>query len=173
VRGLDYYTKTVFEFVSGQIGAQGTVCGGGRYDGLVEELGGQPTPALGFGMGIERLLLVLDAAKAEMPDPVCCDIYFANMGEAAALKAFQLCGQLRQEGFYAECDLMGRSLKAQMKYANKIGARYSMVLGDSEIESGKANLKNMATGEQVEMEIGEGFAGRVYDLMANAAYNEL
>lgn len=173
VRGLDYYTKTVFEFVSEQIGAQGTVCGGGRYDGLVEELGGQPTPALGFGMGIERLLLVLQAAGAEMPDPVTCDIYFANMGEAAALKAFELCGSLRQSGFYAECDVMGRSLKAQMKYANKIGARYSMVLGDSEIESGRANLKNMATGEQTEVDIGDDFADIIYDMMANAAYNEL
>ena len=173
VRGLDYYTKTVFEFVSAQIGAQGTVCGGGRYDGLVEELGGQPTPALGFGMGIERLLLVLAAAEAEMPDPVTCDIYFANMGDAAALKAFELCGSLRQSGFYAECDVMGRSLKAQMKYANKIGARYTMVLGDSEIETGKANLKNMATGEQTEVTIGEDFADIIYDMMANAAYNEL
>ncbi|MBQ8670375.1 MAG: histidine--tRNA ligase [Oscillospiraceae bacterium] len=173
VRGLDYYTKTVFEFVSGQIGAQGTVCGGGRYDGLVEELGGQHTPALGFGMGVERLLLVLDAATAEMPDPVTCDIYLANMGEAAALKAFELCGQLRQAGFYAECDLMGRSLKAQMKYANKLNARYSMVLGDSEIETGKANLKNMSTGEQTEVEIGDDFSDIIYDMMANAAYNEL
>jgi len=172
VRGLDYYTKTVFEFVSGQIGAQGTVCGGGRYDGLVEELGGAPTPALGFAMGLERLLLVLEAGKAEFPDPVGCDVYFASMGQAAALKAIRLCGALRREGICAQCDLMNRSVKAQMKYANKLGARYTMVLGDDELASGSARLKNMATGEETTLAIGDDFSDLLARLMANAAYTQ-
>lgn len=170
VRGLDYYTKTVFEFVSDKIGAQGTVCGGGRYDGLVEELGGAPTPALGFGMGLERLLLVMEAIGAPIPEPESCDIYIAAMGDAAALRAFELTGRLRGEGFFAECDLMGRSLKAQMKYANKIGAKYSLVLGDNELAEGKAQLKNMATGEATLIPLGDGFVEAVAEQMMQTAY---
>ena len=170
VRGLDYYTKTVFEFVSDKIGAQGTVCGGGRYDGLVEELGGAPTPALGFGMGLERLLLVMEAMGAPIPEPESCDIYIAAMGDAAALRAFELTGRLRGEGFFAECDLMGRSLKAQMKYANKIGAKYSLVLGDNELAEAKAQLKNMATGEAITVPLGEDFVEAVAEQMMKTAY---
>ena len=170
VRGLDYYTKTVFEFVSDKIGAQGTVCGGGRYDGLVEELGGAPTPALGFGMGLERLLLVMEAIGAPIPEPESCDIYIAAMGDAAALRAFELTGRLRGEGFFAECDLMGRSLKAQMKYANKISAKYSLVLGDNELAEGKAQLKNMATGEATLIPLGDGFVEAVAEQMMQTAY---
>ena len=153
VRGLDYYTRTVFEFVSGDIGAQATVCGGGRYDGLLEQMGSQATPALGFAMGVERLLMVLESQNAEMPEPSKCELYIAPMGEKAALKAAWLCETLRDEGFEALYDIVGRGLKAQMRYANKIGALYTIVLGDSELEEGKARLKCMETGEEKEIEL--------------------
>lgn len=163
VRGLDYYTKTVFEFVSNDLGAQSTVCGGGRYDGLIEQLGGPKTPGLGFGMGLERLLLVLEAQGIEVPEERACELYIANIGEAAGLKAGELTNALRREGFFVECDSMGRSLKAQMKYADKIGARMSMVLGDDELANGKARLKNMATGEVKELKFEE-LSDALYDL---------
>ncbi len=153
VRGLDYYTRTVFEFVSGDIGAQATVCGGGRYDGLLEQMGSQPTPALGFAMGVERLLMVLENQEAELPKPSECDIYIAPMGDAASIKAAMLCEELRAEGFEALCDVVGRGLKAQMRYANKIGALYTVVLGDSELENGRAKLKCMETGDETEIEL--------------------
>ena len=155
VRGLDYYTRTVFEFVSNQIGAQGTVCGGGRYDGLVEELGGPHTPSLGFAMGTGRLLMLLEAQGIELPKPGACEIYIAPMGENAALEAMRIVSELRSNGISAQTDVAGRSLKAQMKYADKIGARYTMVLGDNEIEQGKANLKNMDKGEVTEIELAD------------------
>ena len=155
VRGLDYYTKTVFEFLSGDIGAQSAVCAGGRYDGLIEELGGNPMPALGFAAGIERLLLTLDAQGIEIPAPAPCDIYIGSMGEDAHKRASQLCNTLRKAGMYAEFDVVGRGLKAQMKYANKIGAKFSMVLGDDEIAGGSAKLKNMDNGEQNEISLEE------------------
>lgn len=165
VRGLDYYTRTVFEFISTDIGAQGTIFGGGRYDGLVSELGGKATPALGFGMGIERLLLVIQAQGIEIPAPKECDLYIGSMGEMANQKACELTKKLRDEGFYVECDLMDRSVKAQMKYANKISAKLSMVLGDSELESGKANIKDMTGGEQREIEFDSELANMLYDAM--------
>lgn len=155
VRGLDYYSRTVFEFVSTEIGAQGTVCGGGRYDGLVEELGGPHTPALGFGMGIERLLLLLKAQNIEIPEPSSCDLYIAPMGDAASLEAMKIVSELRANGVSAQTDVVGRSLKAQMKFADKIGAKYTMVLGDNEIAEGKAKIKNMATGEANEAELAD------------------
>ncbi len=155
VRGLDYYSRTVFEFVSTEIGAQGTVCGGGRYDGLVEELGGPHTPALGFGMGIERLLLLLKAQNIEIPEPSGCDLYIAPMGDAASLEAMKIVSDLRSNGVSAQTDVVGRSLKAQMKFADKIGAKYTMVLGDNEIAEGKAKIKNMATGEASETELAD------------------
>lgn len=148
VRGLDYYTRTVFEFVSEEIGAQGTVCGGGRYDGLLEELGGKPMPACGFGLGLERLLLVMEKQNAPVPLRRGCDIYLASMGEAANLEAARLACDLRNEGMSAQFDTVGRGLKAQMKYADKIGARYTVVLGDDELAAKKAQLKNMADGTQ-------------------------
>lgn len=153
VRGLDYYTKTVFEFISGDIGAQSTVCGGGRYDGLMEDLGGNPMPALGFALGIERLLLTLDAQGIEIPAPAPCDIYIAPMGDQAARRAFALCAALRTAGVHAECDVVGRGLRAQMKYADKIAASYSMVLGDNELAENTAKLKNMSTGEQTDVSL--------------------
>ena len=153
VRGLDYYTKTVFEFVSTEIGAQGTVCGGGRYDGLVEEIGGNHTPALGFAMGMERLLMLMEAQGIEFPAEDKCDLYIASMGENATLKASQIASDVRGNGMHAQFDIVGRSVKAQMKYANKIGAAYTVVLGDSEIEAGVAKVKNMTDGSETEMNI--------------------
>ncbi|MBQ7838611.1 MAG: histidine--tRNA ligase [Clostridia bacterium] len=155
VRGLDYYTRTVFEFVSNDIGAQGTVCGGGRYDGLIEELGGPHTPSLGFGMGTGRLLMLLEAQGIEFPEPSGCDIYIAPMGENASYEAAAIVADLRAGGINAQTDVVGRSLKAQMKYADKIGAKYTMVLGDDEVASGKAKVKNMDSGESTEFELSE------------------
>lgn len=158
VRGLDYYTKTVFEFVTDFIGAQGTVCGGGRYDGLIEELGGKHLPSLGFAMGIERLLMLMDKQGIEIPKPSTCDLYVAVMGEKASLKSFEIIKAVRSCGLIAETDTVGRGLRAQMKYADKIGAKFSMVLGDNEIEQGKAVIKNMSSGEQTEIVLDDTFA---------------
>lgn len=153
VRGLDYYTRTVFEFVSKEIGAQGTVCGGGRYDGLLEELGGKPMPACGFAMGMERLLLLMEAQKTELPARRGCDIFLASMGDKANHEAARLATDLRNEGLAAQFDTVGRSLKAQMKFADKLGAQYTVVLGDTELETRKASLKNMRDGTQREIEL--------------------
>ena len=153
VRGLDYYTRTVFEFVSVDIGAQSTVCGGGRYDGLIGQMGGPQTPSLGFAMGIERLMMVLSAQNAEMPEVPTCDLFIATLGENAGLKASALCRILRDEGYKAQTDICGRGLKAQMKYADKIGAKFTLVLGDNEVESGKATLKNMSNSEAREINL--------------------
>lgn len=150
VRGLDYYTRTVFEFVSTGIGAQGTVCGGGRYDGLVSKLGGNEMPALGFGSGIERMLLVMEAEGAEIPNTKATDLFIAAIGEKAGMEAQVLLSGLRKLGISAQRDLCGKGLKAQMKYAGKIGARYSIVIGDDEITSKKVRIKDMDSGEQTE-----------------------
>ena len=155
VRGLDYYTRTVFEFVSGDIGAQSTVCGGGRYDGLIGQMGGPKTPSLGFAMGIERLMMVLSAQNAELPKAPTCDLFIATLGENAILKASALCRLLRDEGYKVQTDICGRGLKAQMKYADKIGAKFSLVLGDNEVESGKATLKNMSNSAEKEIALAE------------------
>ncbi len=148
VRGLDYYTRTVFEFVSTAIGAQGTVCAGGRYDGLIAQLGGPQTPAVGFAAGLERLILLMENTSVPFrPQPVPA-IYLAGMDEPTRQKAFALAGSLRAAGIAAECDVMERSVKAQMKYADKIGARYVAVIGETELADGAANVKNMADGSQ-------------------------
>ncbi len=173
VRGLDYYTKTVFEFISTDLGAQATVCGGGRYDGLVEQLGGDPTKALGFAVGLERLLLIMDAQGVTIPTPEVCDLYIASIGEDASIKACELTNMLRAEGFYIECDLMDRGVKAQMKYANKIGAKYSMVIGDSELESKKARLKDMTSGEEIEVALDESLTKKLYDITLSGQINKL
>ena len=174
VRGLDYYTKTVFEFVTTSIGAQGTICGGGRYDGLIEELGGPATPALGFGMGLERLLLTLRNQNAEplaKPDP--CYLYIVPMGEKAADKVLWLTALLKRDGISAQTDVMGRSLRAQMKYADKIGARFTMVIGDNELENNEAVLKNMKTGETINMKLDESFSESFFDIeIADRLANE-
>ncbi len=172
VRGLDYYTRTVFEFVSGDIGAQSTVCGGGRYDGLISQMGGPQTAALGFAMGLERLMLVLESQKTQLPEEPKCDIYFAPMGENAKLKATELCAALRAEGFCVLTDICGRGLKAQMKYADKIGARFTAVIGDNEIENGNIKLKNMKTGEETELDLNN-LTDAVYSVVLSASVEEL
>ncbi len=153
VRGLDYYTKTVFEFISNDIGAQGTVCGGGRYDRLVDEIGGKHVPAVGFGAGMERLIIVRDAEKNALLPPATRDIFIGYRGEAAMMEAFKLVHELRQEGISAESDHLQRSIKAQMKYANKINARYSMIIGESELEERNVKLKEMESGDEVTIPI--------------------
>lgn len=149
VRGLDYYSKSVFEIISGPF----TVCGGGRYDGLVEELGGKPCPAIGFGLGIERLLIRLAETGVEIPDENKLDLYIVPLGENAQMKAQRLAFDLRTAGVRVDTDHMKRGLKPQMKYADKLGAKYTLVLGDNEIESGSANIKNMETGEQTSVQL--------------------
>ncbi|MCL2057085.1 MAG: histidine--tRNA ligase [Oscillospiraceae bacterium] len=163
VRGLDYYTKTVFEFISDKIGSQATVCGGGRYDVLIEQMGGPPTPGLGFGMGLDRILMVMEENGADFPVPRTCDIYIGSMGEDEGIKALALSCHLRREGFIAHCDTMGRSVKAQMKYANKIGARFSCIIGSNELETGKLSVKDMQTGEAQAVPLDEkALAGFLY-----------
>lgn len=142
VRGLDYYTRTVFEFICDDIGAQSTICGGGRYDGLMEEIGGSHLPACGFALGITRLLPTVTLPEKKK-GPI---LYIAPMGEDASLWAVSQIQKLRDKGLYAETDTVGRSLKAQMKYADKIGAAYTLVLGDNELQSGRATLKSMSDG---------------------------
>lgn len=164
VRGLDYYTKTVFEFVSGDLGAQSTVCGGGRYDGLVEQMGGDPTPGLGFAIGLERLLLIMEAQGVKIPEPEPCTVFIASRGDKAGVEAGTLTNTLRNEGFYAECDLMERSVKAQMKYANKIGAQFTMVLGDDELAGGTAKLRDMQTGKEKEIAYRTDLVQTLYDI---------
>ena len=146
VRGLDYYTRTVFEFVSTSIGAQGTVCGGGRYDGLIAELGGGNVPAIGFAAGLERLLLLMDNTSVPFPEPPVPEIYLAGMDDETRARAFEIANSLRFRGIAAECDLMSRSVKAQFKYADKLGAKYVAVIGGSELESGSVNIKKMSDG---------------------------
>lgn len=172
VRGLDYYTKTVFEFVTDFIGAQGTVCGGGRYDGLIEELGGKHLPSLGFAMGMERLLMLMDKQGIEIPKPSSCDLYVATMGDKAKEKAFSLIKSVRDCGLIAETDVVGRGLRPQMKYADKIGAKFSLVLGDNEIEQNSAEVKNMTTGEKTTLALDETFAEKfsILQLTANEAF---
>ncbi len=151
VRGLDYYTRTVFEFVAEGIAAQSTVCGGGRYDGLVESLGGPALSGIGFGMGITRVIMAMEKEGVRPLSPVTPRLYIASLGERATVEALRITERLRREGYFVECDLVGRSLKAQMKYANKLGADYTLILGDSEIDSGKAQLRDMKNSEQREV----------------------
>jgi histidyl-tRNA synthetase len=148
VRGLDYYTKTAFEFVSAGIGAQGTVCGGGRYDRLIEELGGPPTPGVGFGLGIERLLLVAEAAGISIPQPRGTDVYIAFLGDAARLAGLSLLRRLRAAGLRAEMDGPAQSLKGQFKRADRLGARHTVIIGEDELAENAVLLKDMVSGEQ-------------------------
>jgi histidyl-tRNA synthetase len=172
VRGLDYYTKTVFEFVSNSIGAQGTVCGGGRYDGLVEELGGQHTPSLGFAMGIERLMLLMEAQGCEFPEAEKPDLFIVALGEKATLKAVEIAKDMREEGFSSLLDLNQRSVRAQMKYADKLGAKFNVVIGDNEVEAKTAKLKNMQTGEETEINI-DTFVSGFYSISLNEQLADL
>ena len=173
VRGLDYYTKTVFEFVTTDIGAQGTVCGGGRYDGLIEQMGGKPTPAMGFAMGLERLILTMESQGCDFEEPKSCDLYIAPMDESAVPLTMQLGQQLRISGYQVEYDVMQRGLKAQMKYANKIGASFVMVLGGNELAEKKAKLKNMETGEQTEIALDETFEENFDDIAVQYMFHDI
>ncbi len=155
VRGLDYYTKTAFEFVTNSLGAQGTVCGGGRYDNLVEEVGGPPIPGVGFGLGKERLLMLMEANGVEIPKPADCDIFIATMGEAAKLYGQKLLFDLRRSGIKCQIDDLQRNFKGQFKYADRLGAKYAVVIGDNELENGVATLKDMEKGEQTEIKFDE------------------
>ena len=161
VRGLDYYTRTVFEFPSKRFGF--ALGGGGRYDGLVEEVGGKPTPALGFGLGLDRILMAMNEMGADFGNGSKCEVYIASLGEAAQMKAFQLTEKMHSCGIAADCDLCARGLKAQMKYADKLGARYSMVVGDNELAAGKARLKDMKTGEQTEVALDDSLYTTLYN----------
>jgi histidyl-tRNA synthetase len=155
VRGLDYYTKTAFEIVSDKIGAQSTVCGGGRYDHLIEEIGGPPTPGVGFGMGIERLLLVLDAAGISISKPETCDVFIAVLGRAPMAQALKTAQSLRASGFKVLTDVMGRNLKAQLKYADRSEASYTMIIGEDELKKGVVTLRNMKESTQKEIKLEE------------------
>lgn len=172
VRGLDYYTKTVFEYVSDAIGSQGTVCGGGRYDGLLEELGGQHTPSLGFAMGLERLQLVMEAQGCDFPEPSKPDLFIVAMGEKATLKAVEIAKDMRDEGFSVVYDLNGRSLRAQMKYADKLGAKFNVVIGDNEVENKVVSLKDMATGESSEINL-DTFVNGFYSVSMESQLKDL
>jgi histidyl-tRNA synthetase len=144
VRGLDYYTKTVFEIISPDIGAQSAVCGGGRYDGLIEEVGGPKTPGIGFGMGMERLLMALEAQGLVPEDDSIKPVYIATTGAQAGAEGFRLAMELRSRGIPTECDIAGRSFKAQFKYAGKLGSRFVVIAGDDEIGTGVWKIKDMA-----------------------------
>lgn len=153
VRGLDYYTKTAFEFVTTSIGAQGTVCGGGRYDHLIEELGGPPIPGVGFGLGIERLLMLMDACGAQFPADDSVDVFIAVMVERAKAFGLKLCRELRQSGVAAEMDTLARNIKGQFKYADRLNAKYTLVIGENELDKGVVSLKDMSMSQQREIKI--------------------
>jgi len=163
VRGLDYYSRTVFEFISEGIGSQSTVCGGGRYDGLVEQIGGPKLAGIGFAAGINRLILTMENGSSYVEDDGGADIYIAPLGEAASVKANEICAFLRKKDIVCDTDLVGRSLKAQMKYANKINAKNTLIIGDGELENGKAQLRNMLSGEQTEVSLSDLEA--IYDII--------
>lgn len=175
VRGLDYYTRTVFEFVSLDEKTKGLVLGGGgRYDGLIEELGGASMPACGFAMGLERLLIAMEESGIPFPEAPKCNLSIVTAGESALLKALEISSDLRASGYSVNIDTVGRSIKAQMKYANKINSEFTIVIGDNELESGKAMLKSMQDGTQTEVELDsfeEAFE-RVYLDKAVAAFGE-
>ena len=153
VRGLDYYTKTAFEFVTTKIGAQGTVCGGGRYDGLIEEIGGPSTPGVGWGMGKERILMTMEACGVEIPQPAGTEIFIAFMGDKAKAFALKLMHELRLNGVAVEMDVMGRNFKNQFKLANRVGAAKTVIIGENELAEGMLQIKDMESGEQTSVPI--------------------
>lgn len=149
VRGLDYYTRTVFEIQNNGL----AVCGGGRYDSLIEQLNGPSTPAMGFAVGLERLLLLLDEEGISIPEPVNIELYVGAMGKDANVSAFKIVNDLRKKGIKCECDHMSKSVKAQMKYANKIQAEFTMIIGDTELETKSAKMKKMSDGTQIDVSL--------------------
>lgn len=151
VRGLDYYTKTAFEIQSGELGAQNTILGGGRYDGLVTEIGGPPTPAVGFGSGIERTLMVMEAQGIEVPITVRPDVFVVTMGDEPKKAGVKLLASLRRAGIAADMDYSGKSMKAQMKAADRERARYAVIIGEDELSRGEVKLRNMETSEQTDI----------------------
>ncbi|MBT5440962.1 MAG: histidine--tRNA ligase [Candidatus Marinimicrobia bacterium] len=150
VRGLDYYTRTTFEITSSNLGAQDAICGGGRYDGLVEMLGGKPTPGIGFAAGMERLLL---AIKNNQSKKNKVQIYIVGLGDNARGTVIKLAEELRQQNIATEFDVLRRSLKAQLREANKMGVSYAIIIGDKELESNQLELKNFSTGNQQKIEL--------------------
>lgn len=153
VRGLDYYTRTVFEFVTTDLGSQGTVCGGGRYDNLVSQLGGASVPCVGFGMGLERLLMLMENKGVLPEDNEKPEVYIVTMGADAHDAAFALCISLRDAGVSCDVDHMARGVKPQFKYADKIGAKYVLTIGDDELKNESAVIKRMSDGEKIEVEL--------------------
>lgn len=165
VRGLDYYSKTVFEFICDIEGAPLTICGGGRYDGLSEILGGPKLPAIGFGMGMERIFAVMNAQNVEFPGADVPKVFISFLGsEEAQLKAFDLCEKLRKSSINAQVDVMDRTLKSQMKFADKIGACYVVVIGEDELKTNSAKIKEMKSGEETKIGIGESFVEEFMEL---------
>ncbi|HML34291.1 MULTISPECIES: histidine--tRNA ligase [Sporomusa] len=148
VRGLDYYTKTAFEIQYAPLGAQSAVCGGGRYDGLIAECGGQPTPGIGFAIGMERVLLALEKQELLPSVTNAIEVFVAPLGQETQAAAFEILTELRRAGIAADMDFMNRSLKAQMKYANKYPARFVALIGEDELAQNKVMLKNMEAGSQ-------------------------
>ena len=157
VRGLDYYSKTVFEFICELDGEKITICGGGRYDGLSKIIGGSNLPAIGLGMGIERILTVMERQEIEFQKPEATQIFIANADEKSKKKAFELCEIMRKSSIIAECNICERNLKSQMKYANKINVQFVLIIGEEEIQTKKANLKDMASGKEIKISLGEDF----------------
>ena len=156
VRGLDYYKKTAFEIISNDIGSQSTVCGGGRYDGLVEQLGGpKGTSGIGFALGAERLLLTMENNNIEIENPQSTDIYIVTIGDEAKTKSFKLLKDLRYNHISADSDHLDRSVKAQFKYSDKINAKFTIVIGEDELANDSATLKNMQTSEQITVKLSE------------------
>ena len=156
VRGLDYYKKTAFEIISNDIGSQSTVCGGGRYDGLVEQIGGpKGTSGIGFGLGVERLLLTMENNNIEIENPQSTDIYIVTIGDEAKTKSFKLLKELRYNHISADSDHLDRSVKAQFKYSDKINSKFTIVIGDDELANDSATLKNMQTSEQTTVKLSE------------------
>jgi histidyl-tRNA synthetase len=155
VRGLDYYTHTAFEIMAPDIGAQSSIGGGGRYNGLVEICGGPPVPGIGFALGIERIILAMERQGLAFGEAGRTDVFVVTAGQAAAEEAVRLLYKLRSAGISADKDYMNRSLKAQMKYAGKIGARYAVIIGEDEMKQGTALVRNMGLGQQESVPLGQ------------------
>jgi histidyl-tRNA synthetase len=167
VRGLDYYTRTVFEVVAEGLGAQDVIAGGGRYDGLVEQLGGKPTPALGFGCGVDRIIEAMEAQDVKFPDPPGIDVYLASVGEESVSRILEIAHLLRRKGISAEIGLEGRSLRSQMKAANKVSAKYVIMIGDDEIQKGVVTLRDMGDGQQETVDV-QMIASTIEDKLRNS-----